>query len=487
MSLRPQRGTPTGAGGRSLSLRPHRRPARPKEVDLTDLAAQQQRPIEELQRSFRAAREPVEQTEGVRFPAGAEIKRAPAPGLLEKVGNVFRRGAIGRALGLSDLTAQAQAPRPTAEPIARLSELLPGKPTATITGFKQPSKVAEARALVGEGPYPYEMPEIPIGGIAKGALEVAESLTTPENVAIIATLGLTAGALPLLSRMISAGFSFELLRGAIQEYPELREAMNSGDEQRVAQVATRMGLGGILSALAGAHAVRGRAAATGTVEPEVRVAPPRRLAPAPQRRALPPARTDIVLAGERGVLRPSPPTELGAAPTQARVPVPGFQLEVEPALAPAPGLRAPVAAPRRARKARREPQQTPEQQRAAAAWERVLREEAPPPEPAAPKPLPKGVTEEMVQAELGEMAHRGLGKDRPTAIATVERMQRRQAEATQPLPEPQPVSPREAAELGVSPERYQGYCVGSVRHRLRRQRQLAASPDAPHRSWKNVA
>ena len=200
-------------------------PLEPKPVDLTDIAAQQQRPIEELQRTFRAAREPVEQAQGVSIPVGAEIKLAPAPGLLEKVGKMFRR----------DQTVYAQAPRPTAEPLVRFTELMPGQPTATVNLPRYPGRFGPAVVPGERQPSAHETVEFPIGGVAKGTLEVAEGLTTPENVALIATLGLTAGALPLLSRIISAGFSVELLRGAIQQYPELREAMNTGDEQRVAK------------------------------------------------------------------------------------------------------------------------------------------------------------------------------------------------------------------------------------------------------------
>ena len=186
-------------------------------------------------------------------------------------------GPVGRAYALAptpeEEPALQEAGRAFLEtPLLPLTKLFPeGPPTATITGFKQPSKVAEARALVGEGPSPYETPEIPIGGIARGAAEVAESLTTPFNIALLTSIGLTGGAFPLVSRLISGGFSVDLIRGAVQEYPELREALNSGDEQRAAQVATRMGLTGVLAALTGRHAVRGRAAAgeVSRVRPEV--------------------------------------------------------------------------------------------------------------------------------------------------------------------------------------------------------------------------
>ena len=242
-----------------------------REVDLTDLAAQQQRPVEELQRSFRAAREPVEQTEGVRFPAGSEIKRAPAPiprGRLGPVGTAYAP-MVGLETTPEEEAGLREAARAFGEageqPIVPLTKLFPeGPPTATITGFKQPSKLAEARALVGEGPSPYETPEIPVGGIARGAAEFVEGLTTPLNIALLTSIGLTGGAFPIVSRLVSGGFSLHMIRGIVQQNPELREAINSGDKQRAAQVATRMGLTSVLAVLTGRHALRGRAA-TGEV------------------------------------------------------------------------------------------------------------------------------------------------------------------------------------------------------------------------------
>ena len=82
----------------------------PTEVDLTDLAAQQQRPIEELQRTFRAAREPVEQAQRVSIPAGAEIKRTPKP----TAAPTWRPlGPVGRAYALAPTPEEAPALRET--------------------------------------------------------------------------------------------------------------------------------------------------------------------------------------------------------------------------------------------------------------------------------------------------------------------------------------------------------------------------------------
>ena len=267
-------------------------------------------PIEELQRSFRAAREPVEQTEGVRFPAGAEIKRPPPipRGRLGVVGTAYAPlvGLEPTPEEEAGLREAARAFREAGEqPIVPLTKLFPeGPPTATITGFKQPSKLAEARALVGEGPSPYETPEIPVGGIARGAAEFVEGLTTPLNIALLTSIGLTAGALPLVSRLVSGGFSLHMIRGVVQQNPELQEALNAGDEQRAAQVATRMGLTTVLAALTGKHAIRGRAAA-GEVS---------RVRPAVERAAeAKPARVSEPLPPPQPIA-PREAAELGVAP-----------------------------------------------------------------------------------------------------------------------------------------------------------------------------
>ena len=303
-------------------------------------------PIEELQRSFRAAREPVEQTEGVRFPAGAEIKRPPPipRGRLGVVGTAYAPlvDLEPTPEEEANLREAARAFREAGEqPVVPLTKLFPeGPPTATITGFKQPSKLAEARALVGEGPSPYETPEIPVGGIARGAAEFVEGLTTPLNIALLTSIGLTGGAFPLVSRLISGGFSLHMIRGIVQQNPELREAINAGDEQRAAQVATRMGLTGFLAALTGRHAIRGRAAAgevprvRPAVERAVEAKPARVSEPLPPPQPIAPREAaDLGVSAERvpEVLRRQREAEAVTARAAERQPPPPSAIVKEPA------------------------------------------------------------------------------------------------------------------------------------------------------------
>ena len=233
-------------------------------------------PAEELQRSFRAAREPVEQPPGLAIP-GTRVEAAPAP--------TPRRPLVGRVAAQAALRPPPEAKLLEAArtPVLPLTKLLPeGPPTATLKAPIYKGPFIGGRAPRGQLA---RTVELPVGGAARGAVEVAESLTSPLNIALLVNLGLTAKALPMLGRIIAAGFSGEMIAGAISEYPELRERLNAGDEQGVAQVATRMGLTGLLGALAGAHAVRGRAAAgeVSRVRPAVERA--RAAKPAPPERA----------------------------------------------------------------------------------------------------------------------------------------------------------------------------------------------------------
>jgi len=106
----------------------------------------------------------------------------------------------------------------------------------------------------------------PQPGIARGAAEFASGLTSPETVMVAAAtdgLGSIAKQLgkPLVGRMIPLGFSADMLHGAYQQIPELREAWNKSDWPRVRQQLTRMALDGTMAAIAGAHAVKGEGVA----------------------------------------------------------------------------------------------------------------------------------------------------------------------------------------------------------------------------------
>src|SRR5271157_2765814 len=84
---------------------------------------------------------------------------------------------------------------------------------------------------------------------ARGVLGVAGGFSTPENLGIMfgtGGLGLVGdAAAPVVSKLITAGFSYKMLEGAVKQYPELKEAINKGDYGQASEI-----LGGMTASTA---------------------------------------------------------------------------------------------------------------------------------------------------------------------------------------------------------------------------------------------
>lgn len=92
--------------------------------------------------------------------------------------------------------------------------------------------------------------------LATGAAEavgglVGSTLTDPRNWPLLAT----GGAQNAAKRLMSAGFSGQMLYGAYQKYPEVKRAMDSGDHLATARLMTDMGLQATMGGLSALHAV----------------------------------------------------------------------------------------------------------------------------------------------------------------------------------------------------------------------------------------
>ena len=152
---------------------------------------------------------------------------ATHPGLLERMFAPVREGQIGRALGISTETAESRKEDPST-PVLRFESAL------------DPNS----------------------HGVARGAAEFASSLTTPENLLLMVGSG-GLGTLEkqlgkgLVSRLVSAGFSGQMLHDAYKQHPALREAWNKEDWPMVRQTLTRMALGTGMAGLAARSAVKG--------------------------------------------------------------------------------------------------------------------------------------------------------------------------------------------------------------------------------------
>lgn len=98
------------------------------------------------------------------------------------------------------------------------------------------------------------------GGIGKGLLTTASGFTTPENALMLAGsggLGLLGKVHGILPRAVSAYFTKEMVHGLYEKRKDFKEAWDSGDAPRIAQVFTEGAAQAGMAGLAATHAVKG--------------------------------------------------------------------------------------------------------------------------------------------------------------------------------------------------------------------------------------
>ena len=94
--------------------------------------------------------------------------------------------------------------------------------------------------------------------------ETAGGMTSPDNVLLI---GMTAGlGGTVAARMLAGGFSAQMLRSAYERFPQIKQAWDAGDVNKVEYLFTHAVLDTSLAAAAASHAVKG-----GTLEGETQV------------------------------------------------------------------------------------------------------------------------------------------------------------------------------------------------------------------------
>ncbi len=104
--------------------------------------------------------------------------------------------------------------------------------------------------------------------VLTGVAETAGGLTTPGSVATLAATGgfgeLSAAGKAIIPRLVSAGFSLQALKGAYDQIPAYRNAIDSGDEAEAHRILTHIVLDSGMGILAGRHAATGGPAISGT-------------------------------------------------------------------------------------------------------------------------------------------------------------------------------------------------------------------------------
>jgi hypothetical protein len=138
-----------------------------------------------------------------------------------------------------------------------------GAPTASLLGRQssatnQPNDKPISLIKFEAGMTPKEREKHPI---VTGIQEILSSMTSPENLALMAGSG-GMGELPglakaTLPRLVSGYFTAQMLLGAYKEIPEFRQALDTGNDSEAKRIMTHI-VGGIaLAGLAARHAIKG--------------------------------------------------------------------------------------------------------------------------------------------------------------------------------------------------------------------------------------
>lgn len=381
------------------------------------------------------------------------------PSFAERIFAPIREGAIGHSVE---------------ETMPRLADAFPSlfQPGETAANLERKQHESEVLAFGAENNRP---------GAMKGLEEFAGGMTTAPNILAMAAGPATKlleplvgeAGVPIVNKLIQAGFSGEMLTQAARQSPKLAQAIKSGDYAQARQIATEMGL----SAAFGMHLAKGlhepEASLQASVTPEGQYRPitvpdygqtlDRSNAATPEdaRRtplgALPPYRQPIITPTPRGSVLGSI-ERAGPIPPEERMSMPGYARREPVALLPpirptfedtlnsyeGPSEK-PLITPEPSRTsggAIIAPGRRLSQQRALPAALGTIEGQEflsgqPTPMPRIPRVASGGLLEELGPRE----ALRGGARAEAPTSATDKDL------GFEPLPKPQPTNPREAADL----------------------------------------
>lgn len=208
------------------------------------------------------------------------------PSLLDTLKSTVRNGPIGRslqstmpkvasALGLDPTQTEAEQQR-TAGQSDEVVNLRPLVENASGTGMRETAQQQleagnplTAAAIYGASHLvrqdsTQERPLVQRFGT--GVAGAASGMTTPGNAAIMAAtggLGEFAAGAPIVGRLISAGFSVQMLKGLYEQAPQFKAAIDRKDYGAAAEIAGQMAATGVMAGMAGKHALKGAGVAPG--------------------------------------------------------------------------------------------------------------------------------------------------------------------------------------------------------------------------------
>lgn len=177
---------------------------------------------------------------------------------MERLGNLVPQGAIpGLAWGQRNLV----------DPFDRMAQsgakFMGDLGASTVEGFDiltHPGRIPDPRQV--QGPMPpaanqaqqaaQDFPKAT--GVARGAGQtIGGAAADPRYWPLMAE----SAAMPTVKRLLSAGFSAQMLHHAYSNIPEIHDAINKGDQEKAAQLITETAASGAFGTLAAYHATMG--------------------------------------------------------------------------------------------------------------------------------------------------------------------------------------------------------------------------------------
>ena len=151
----------------------------------------------------------------------------------------------------------------------------------------------------------------PEEGIGRGVAQTAEGLTTAPNLLMAVgtggAMGMAGTVSRIIPRLVSAGFSADMLHNAYQSVPAFKQAIDAGDYDRAKTIATSGALTAVMGIAAGAHALHGAGAPDVKAETPPALPPP----PIPEGREAPAPDAETYMRNV-GVNKQPPPAQASA-------------------------------------------------------------------------------------------------------------------------------------------------------------------------------
>lgn len=207
-------------------------------------------------------------------PQQAPVQKPQAPTLSERVGNAIPDWltpalAAGEKYLVDPFEKMSAAgAKAGSEAATDVTSAMATHPLEALTGAARQAMglppTDQESADLAEAPTRFAKEHPVTTGIAQGVGETAGSIAADPR---MWALGLGEAGSAAMKRLISAGFSAQMLYGAAKSVPGVQDALKKGDHREAARLITDAGINAAFGALSGAHAIAGEKAPVATEAP----------------------------------------------------------------------------------------------------------------------------------------------------------------------------------------------------------------------------